>query len=208
MAPSERITDDEEAVRQRFWRGVRARHPHFRKAVLADARLTLARRDESAELRTPVEAIVQVLRLMLVTDAFAAQVMYRLKARLQALGVPILPWFAHHAAIALAGVSIGDPVVVEAGVYFPHGQVIIDGIAEVQRDVTIAPWVTVGRIQHEVRGPVIGRDVRIGSGAKLLGPITIGDRATVGANSVVVDDVEPGTTVVGAPAKPVDDRAG
>jgi serine O-acetyltransferase len=194
--------DDEERTRQ-FWSDLRRRHPHFRHAVAADARVALARRDEPAELRTPVEAVRQVLRLMLVTDAFAAQVMYRLKARLQALEVPVLPWLAHRAAIVLGGICIGSPVHVEAGVYFPHGNVVIDGIAEIHQGVTIAPWVTIGRVQHEVRGPVVGREARIGTGAKLLGPITIGDGATVGANAVVVDDVAPGATVAGVPARPV-----
>jgi serine O-acetyltransferase len=52
-------------------------------------------------------------------------------------------------------------------------------------------------------GPTIEEDVQIGTGAKVLGPLRIGAGARVGANAVVVDDVPAGTTVVGAPARPL-----
>jgi serine acetyltransferase len=53
-----------------------------------------------------------------------------------------------------------------------------------------------------VQGATLERDVNIGTGAKVIGGVRIGAGATVGANAVVVDDVAPGTTVVGAPARP------
>ena len=78
------------------------------------------------------------------SDAFLAQALYRVKARLQALGVPVLPRIAHRLAMALAQVSIGDPVVVHPGVYIVHGQVVIDGLVEIHSGATICPWVTIG----------------------------------------------------------------
>jgi serine O-acetyltransferase len=182
--------------------GVRAKHPHFFDALIADARVTASYRGERSGFRGRADALAQSLRLMGVSDAFLAQACYRAKARLQSLGVPVLPRLAHRLAMMTAQVCIGDPVVVDAGVYLAHGQVVIDGFVEVHRGVVIFPWVTVGLRAGDVRGPTIGCDVHIGTGAKIIGPITLGPRARIGANSVVVDDVAEGITVVGSPARP------
>jgi serine O-acetyltransferase len=128
--------------------------------------------------------------------------MYRAKARLQALGIPLLPRLAHRLAMLVGQVSIGDPVVMSPGVYLVHGQVVIDGITEIRSNVVISPWVTIGLRAGDYRGPLIGDAVHIGTGAKVIGPVTVGAGAQVGANAVVVDDVAEGVTVVGAPARP------
>jgi len=142
---------------------------------------------------------------MWVSDAFLAQTLYRLKARLQALGVPVLPRLAHRLAMVSAGVSIGDPVVVHPGVYIVHGQVVIDGIVEIHAGTVIGPFVTIGLRSGDLIGPTIESDVSIGTGAKVLGRVQVGAGARIGANAVVVDDVAPGAMVVGAPARPVSD---
>jgi serine O-acetyltransferase len=100
-----------------------------------------------------------------------------------------------------AQISIGDPVVVEPGVYVIHGQVVIDGLVEIGSGTVIAPFVTIGLRAGDVRGPTIERGVNIGTGAKVIGAVRVGEGATVGANAVVVDDVPAGATVVGAPAR-------
>lgn len=182
---------------------VRSRHPGFRQALAADVAFTAAMRGERSEFRSPFDLVVQAARLAVVSDAFAAQAAYRLKARLQALGVPLLPRIAHRTAMSLAQVSIGDPVVIEPGVYIVHGQVVIDGLVEIHTGVTIAPFVTIGLRAGELRGATIEQGVAIGTGAKIIGPVRIGAGAIIGANAVVVDDVAPGATVVGAPARPV-----
>jgi serine O-acetyltransferase len=186
-----------------FWRALRARHPHLREAVVADAKLTAAYRGERHEFRSRLDAATQMIRLALVSDAFLAQALYRVKAALQARGVPVLPRVAHRLAMALAQVSIGDPVVVHPGIYILHGQVVIDGQAEIHSGVTIAPWVTIGLRAGDYRGATIERNVSIGTGAKVIGNVRVGEGATIGANAVVVDDVPPGVTVVGAPARAV-----
>jgi serine O-acetyltransferase len=192
-----------EDARTAFLRALRARHPGLREALVADARLTAAYRGERHEFRSRLDVAVQLLRLAWVSDAFAAQALYRVKARLQALGVPVLPRIAHRLAIALAQVSIGDPVVIEPGIYIVHGQVVIDGLVEIRSGVTIAPWVTIGLRAGDYTGATIERDVSIGTGAKVIGSVRVGEGATIGANAVVVDDVAPRVTVVGAPARAI-----
>ena len=189
------------AARREFLRALHKRHPPLREALLADARITAHYRGERHEFRSPLDAAVQMARLAWVSDAFLAQALYRVKASLQARGVPLLPRVAHKLAMASAQVSIGDPVLVRPGVYLMHGQVVADGLVEIHEGVTIGPFVTIGLRAGNVQGATIERDVSIGTGAKVIGPVRIGAGATVGANAVVVDDVPAGATVVGVPAR-------
>jgi serine O-acetyltransferase len=187
--------------RRAFLRALRDRHPGFREAILADARITAQHRGERNEFRSTLDAAVQVLRLCWVSDAFAAQALYRLKTMLQVRGVPVLPRFAHKLAMTLAQVSIGDPVIVQPGVYIVHGQIVIDGLVEISPGAVLSPWITIGLRFGNIEGPTLERDVTVGTGAKVIGPVRIGAGASIGANAVVVSDVAPGTTVVGTPAR-------
>lgn len=191
------------AEQREFWRQLRARHPGFREAVMADARMTALHRGERAEFRSRLDALTQVIRLAWVSDAFLGQVLYRAKARLQARGVPVAPRLAHRLAMMLAQISIGDPVVVEPGVYIIHGQFVADGLVSIQAGAVIAPFVTIGLRAGNVQGATIGRGVMIGTGAKVIGPVTVGGGAQIGAGAIVVSDVPAGATVVGAPARVV-----
>ena len=76
--------------------------------------------------------------------------------------------------MALAQVSIGDPVVMHPGVYIVHGQVVADGMVEIHAGVVIAPFVTIGLRAGDVQGPTIERGASIGTGAKVIGPVRIG----------------------------------
>ncbi len=82
---------------------------------------------------------------------------------------------------------------------------VIGETAEVGDDVTMYQGVTLGGtgFARGKRHPTVGDEVMIGAGAKLLGPIEIGERAKIGANSVVIHDVPPNSTVVGNPGHPV-----
>ena len=186
--------------RAAFWRALRARHPRFWEAVCEDARVTALHRGERHEFNSSLDALGQALRLAWVSDAFLAQALYRGKARLQALGVPVIPRALHKLAMLIAQVSIGDPVVLGPGVYIVHGSVVLDGLVEIETGVVISPFVTIGLRAGDVRGPTVERSVNIGTGAKLIGPIRVGEGATVAAGAVVVEDVPAGTTVLGVPA--------
>jgi serine O-acetyltransferase len=180
--------------------GVRDRHPRFVEAIVADARMTAAQRMERSDFRSDLDTFVQILRLLWVSDAYAAQVCYRAKAALQAKDVPVLPRLLHRLAMTLAQVCIGDPVLIHPGFYLPHGQVVIDGVVEIHPGVTIRPWVTIGLKEGDIHGPTIKGGARIGTGAKIFGPVTVGAKAVIGANAVVVKDVPDGATVAGVPA--------
>jgi serine O-acetyltransferase len=198
--------DEQQATsvdRAAFWSALRARHPRFWIALTEDARVTALHRGERHEFSSTLDALGQALRLAWMSDAFLAHALYRAKARLQALGIPVLPRLLHKLAMASAQVSIGDPVVMEAGVYIVHGQVVLDGLVRVGTGVVISPFVTIGLRSGDVTGPTVERYASIGTGAKLIGPVTIGEGATIGAGAVVVEDVPAGATVAGVPARRV-----
>lgn len=184
-------------------RDLAQRNPGFREAVVADASITARFRGERYEFRSGKDAAVQAVRLAVVSDAFLAQACYRAKAAMQRRGIPILPRIMHRLAMGLAQISIGDPVLVNAGVYIIHGQVVFDGLTEIGAGCAIAPWTSIGLQSGHYIGPTIGQRVMVGTGSKLLGEFTVGDDAAIGANAVVTKDVPPATTVVGIPARPV-----
>jgi len=179
----------------------RARHPKLGDAIAADARMTAAYRGRRFNFRSRADLLVQTARLAVVSDALVAQLCYRVRTRLLARGVPVLPRLLHQAAMVSAQVCIGDPVVIAPGLYLLHGQVVIDGFTEIGPRARIAPFVTIGLREGQLDGPTIGSDVFIGTGAKILGPVRIGDRARIGANAVVLTDVPADATATGVPAK-------
>lgn len=184
-----------------FWRDLHASHPRFWVAVAADAKITAARRGERAVFGSRLDLAIQVLRLCWVTESFYGQCCYRAKARLQAKGVPVLPRLFDHLAIRHGQVSIGDPVTIGAGVFIPHGQVCIDGITRVGSGAVLSPFITIGLRSGDYVGPTIGARANIGTGARVIGPWSIGEGATIGANAVVTSDVPAGATAVGVPAR-------
>lgn len=131
--------------------------------------------------------------------------LFRIRNRLLRRNVPLLPYFCDLLSTAIWHVSIGRHVEVGPGLAIPHGYVVIDG-AKIGRNCTLAPFSAVGlggrrKGGPNLRGPTIGDNVYVGTGAKVLGPITVGSNVRIGANAVVIDDVPNGATVVGAPAR-------
>lgn len=116
--------------------------------------------------------------------------------------------FVNHLARFLTAIDIHPGAKIGQNFFIDHGFTVVGETAEIGNDVTIYQNVTLGGTNPSAgvggkRHPTIEDDVVIGSGAQVLGPITVGRGAKIGANSVVTKDVAPGATVVGIPAKPV-----
>ncbi len=112
--------------------------------------------------------------------------------------------FVSHVGRWLTGIEIHPGATIGPGLFIDHGMgVVIGETAEIGEQVTIYHGVTLGGVswRKEKRHPTIGNHVVIGAGAKVLGPITIGDYTRIGANSVVVKDVLPNSVVVGVPGR-------
>lgn len=130
---------------------------------------------------------------------------YRFQAWARAMRIPLLPNLSRRLTMLLAGVSIGDQVAIGPGLLMNHGHVVIDGTTTIGPLCSVAPFVTIGLNTGgpdvSFAGPTIGKFVFIGTGAKILGPVSIGDNARIGANAVVLNDVPPDCTAVGVPAR-------
>lgn len=124
-------------------------------------------------------------------------------------------WLYHHNMFFLArfvserakrktGIEIHPAAKIGKGVFIDHGTgVVIGETAEVGDNCTIYQGVTLGGTGKDKgkRHPTIGKNVMVGSGAKVLGPIKVGDNAKIAANAVVLSDVPPNSTAVGVPAR-------
>ncbi len=194
------------AEKKAFWRQLHQRHPGFRIAVTEDIKVTSMHRGEHFEAKSGWQVAFAALRLAWVSDAFFAHICYRLRMRLLARGIPVLPRILHKLSMATAQMSIGDPVYLHPGIYFPHGQVVLDGLVEIKSGTVIAPWVSIGLVSGNHKGPTVGHQCFIGTGSSALGDFEIGDGAIVGSGAVVTKDVPPGAMVVGIPAKEVGNK--
>jgi serine O-acetyltransferase len=132
--------------------------------------------------------------------------MHRVAHALSGAGVPLVPRSLAYASRTLTGIEIHPAARIGDGFFIDHGMgVVIGETAQIGDDVTLYQGVTLGGtgFASGKRHPTVQDNVTIGSGAKLLGPITVGHGAKIGANSVVIHDVPPNSTVVGNPGHPV-----
>lgn len=114
----------------------------------------------------------------------------------------------NHFARFLTAIDIHPGARIGKRFFIDHGFTVVGETAEIGDDVTIYQSVTLGGTNPHTgeggkRHPTLRDRVVVGSGAQILGPITIGEGARVGANAVVTKDVADGATVIGIPAKPV-----
>jgi serine O-acetyltransferase len=112
----------------------------------------------------------------------------------------------NHLARFLTAIDIHPGAVIGRNFFIDHGFTVIGESAEIGDDVTIYQSVTLGGTNPAngipgKRHPTIGDGVIIGSGAQVLGPITVGARSRIGANAVVTRDVPEGATMIGIPAR-------
>lgn len=197
-------TDDSRTPAEQFWdyiRSLTAQRPPFLEALRKDAATFVAHRGETYQFSNRAEEWRNVLRITFTSDDFIGLALYRLRASLQAHGVPVLPWLLNRICAYVFNIRIGNHVVLKAGVYIPHGHIVIDGFMIVGNECVLSPWTTLGVLQGSFLGPRLGDGVFVGTGAKVLGYIQIGSGARIGANAVVLRDVPDHATAAGVPAR-------
>jgi serine O-acetyltransferase len=160
----------------------------------------------AAQLRDPAARGLARVEILLTYGGVHALLAHRVAHVLHEAGVPLFPHAIAYVAKSLTGVEIHPGARIGEGLFIDHGAgVVIGQTAELGDNVTLYQQVTLGGTGFAPgkRHPTVEDDVVIGSGAKLLGPIRVGRGAKVGANSVVIHDVPPNSTVVGNPGHPV-----
>ena len=160
----------------------------------------------AAQERDPAARNVGPAEVLLTYGGVQAVLAHRISHALDEVGVPLAPRMLANVVKVVTGVEIHPAAKIGRGLFIDHGAgVVIGETAEVGDGVTMYQGVTLGGtgFARGKRHPTVGREVMIGSGAKLLGPIEVGARSKIGANSVVVHDVPENATVVGNPGHPV-----
>jgi serine O-acetyltransferase len=161
---------------------------------------------KAARDRDPAAQEVSSLEILLSWGGVQALLAHRLAHALLEAGVPIAPRVLAYLTRSVTGVEIHPAARIGSEFFIDHGSgVVIGETAEIGKRVTLYQGVTLGGtgFQRGKRHPTLGDNVTVGSGAKLLGPIDVGDGAKIGANTVVIEDVPPFATVVGNPGHPV-----
>src|SRR6187399_529318 len=165
------------------------------------------RRDvAAAHDRDPAARGVSSVEILASWPGVHALLAHRVAHALHHAGVPFVPRAMSTATRAVTGIEIHPAASIGDGFFIDHGSgVVVGETAEIGENVTLYQGVTLGGTGFATgkRHPTVEDNVTIGSGAKLLGPITIGHGSKIGANSVVIHDVPAHSTVVGNPGHPV-----
>jgi serine O-acetyltransferase len=160
----------------------------------------------AARDRDPAARGVGTFEILTSWAGVQALLAHRVAHALYDAQVPLVPRTIAFASRAVTGVEIHPAARIGQEFFIDHGSgVVIGETAEIGERVTLYQGVTLGGtgFARGKRHPTVEDDVTIGSGAKLLGPVTVGHGAKVGANTVVVADVPPNSTVVGNPGHTV-----
>jgi len=154
-------------------------------------------------------AAKNVWEIFFAYPGFHARQFHRLSHTLWNWHWPFFPRFVSHIGRFCTGVEIHPGAKIGQGFFIDHGMgVVIGETSEIGDNVAIYQGVTLGgtSLLKKKRHPTLGNDVVVGAGSKLIGAITIGEGAKIGAGSVVVTSVPPHTTVVGVPGRVVEVR--
>ncbi|GAA5171819.1 serine O-acetyltransferase [Viridibacterium curvum] len=190
---------------------------HSIRDSLAAASVNEARPGLFAMLREDVACVFQrdpaarnTLELLTIYPGIQALVLHRLAHAMWKMHLRYLPRLISFVARLVTNVDIHPGATIGRRFFIDHGAgVVIGETAEIGDDVTLYHGVTLGGTTWNPgkRHPTLGHGVVVGAGAKILGAITVGDRARVAANSVVIEDVTAGMTVVGIPGRMVVPRS-
>ncbi len=128
---------------------------------------------------------------------------YRIANFLYRHKIPFLPTLIYYMTRFVFRCSVPYSVKIGKGCKFGYGGIalVIHARAVIGCNCTISQCVTIGGTSQHYEVPKIGNNVQINAGAKIIGPITVGDNVVIGANAVVVKDVPNNCVVVGVPAK-------
>ena len=160
----------------------------------------------AARDRDPAARGVGTVEILSSWAGVQALLAHRVAHALYEAGVPVAPRTISFASRAVTGIEIHPAARIGGDFFIDHGSgVVIGETAEIGERVTLYQGVTLGGtgFARGKRHPTVEDDVTVGSGAKLLGPISVGHGAKVGANTVVISDVPSNSTVVGNPGHPV-----
>ena len=160
----------------------------------------------AARDRDPAARSIGTTEIVLTYPGVHAILSHRVCHALHSASVPLVPRLIANVSRAATGIEIHPAARIGSEFFIDHGAgVVIGETVEIGDRVTLFQGVTLGGTGFATgkRHPTVQDNVTIGSGAKLLGPITIGHGAKIGANSVVIHDVPPHSTVVGNPGHPV-----
>jgi serine O-acetyltransferase len=149
-------------------------------------------------------AATNYLEVLLTYSGLHAIIYYRIAHGLRKMGVPFLPRLVSQFGRFMTGIEIHPGAQIGNGLFIDHGMGVVIGETSIIGDnVTLFQGVTLGGTGKEKgkRHPTLGSNIVVGTGAKILGNITIGDNVNVGANAVVIRDVPPNSTVVGVPGR-------
>jgi serine O-acetyltransferase len=172
------------------------------RRTIAEIRRDIA----AAHSRDPAAREVGAGEILATWPGVHALLAHRVAHALSGVGVPLLPRLIAAISRSITGIEIHPAAKIGNGFFIDHGMgVVIGETAEIGNNVTLYQGVTLGGTGFATgkRHPTVQDNVTIGSGAKLLGPITVGHGSKIGANSVVIHDVPPNSTVVGNPGHPV-----
>ena len=144
--------------------------------------------------------LVTALKLIALYVGLRATLLYRLSHAAHVHGIRLVPQFLSQLNLMLFGLDIPPAVPIGPALYVPHPLGTVVMAERIGSRVTLVSNVTIG-MRRELRFPIIGDDVYVGAGARVLGAITIGNNVSIGANAVVVKDVPDNSTAVGVPAQ-------